>query len=141
MTKRLEKWISCIIEGLDEHVDEETRREILERCGRQCQSQSLIKKAQSIYRKSKNVDEFLDEFKKVYKQLHREGDKVYIIYPKCYCSFVNKIPPVELSATYCNCSRGWARALFEGVLGKPVEVIIEKSIVNGDDECRFRLVL
>ncbi|NIO36417.1 hypothetical protein GTO27_01795 [Candidatus Bathyarchaeota archaeon] len=141
MTKRLEKWISCIIEGLDEHVDEETRREILERCGRQCQSQSFIKKAQSIYRKSKNVDEFLDEFKKVYRQLRREGDNVYIIYPKCYCSFVNKIPHEKLSATYCNCSRGWAKALFEGVLGKSVEVIMEKSIVNGDDECKFRLVL
>ncbi|MCK4478878.1 hypothetical protein KAU88_10215 [Candidatus Bathyarchaeota archaeon] len=54
---------------------------------------------------------------------------------------MNKIPPRKLSATYCNCSRGWAKELFEGVLGRPVGVIMEKSIIKGDDQCRFRIVL
>jgi predicted hydrocarbon binding protein len=54
---------------------------------------------------------------------------------------VNKILKGKLSATYCNCSRGWAKALFEGVLGKSVEVIMEKSIVSGDNQCKFRIML
>ena len=114
---------------------------ILEQCGRQCQSQNFVKKARSIYKRSKNIDEFLNEFGKVYKNLHKERDNVYIIYPKCYCSFVNKIPPEKLSSTYCNCSRGWVKELFEGALGRPVEVDMEKSIVNGDDQCKFRILL
>lgn len=141
MAGRTEKWIACLIAGLDKHVDEETRANVLEQCGRQCQSQSFIKKAQSLYQKSKSIDEFLGKFGKVYKHLHREGDKLYIIYPKCYCSHVNKIPPRKLSATYCNCSRGWAKALFEGALGRPVEVIMEESIVKGDKQCKFRIVI
>jgi len=138
---RTEKWIACLVSGLNEYVDEETRIKILEQCGRQCQSQSFIKKAKNIFQKSKNIDEFLDNFEQVYKHLHREGNKIYITYPKCYCSQVNKIPKGQLSGTYCNCSRGWAKALFEGALGRPVEVLMEESIINGDKQCKFRVVL
>jgi predicted ArsR family transcriptional regulator len=137
----MERWITCLIAGLDENVDEETRAKVLEKCGRQCIPQSFIKKARDIYGKSENMDEFLDKFGKLYEQLHREKDRLYIIYPKCYCSHVNKIPPETLSATYCNCSRGWAKALFEGVLGRPVEIILEESIVKGDKRCKFRIIL
>lgn len=137
----MEKWICQLIAGLDENVDKETLAKVLEQCGRQCQSQSFIKKARGIYEKSKNVDEFLDKFGKVYKHLHRQGDNVYIVYPRCYCSIVNKIPPATLSATYCSCSRGWAKALFEGALKRPVEVTMEQSIKQGDKQCRFKIIL
>jgi len=83
----------------------------------------------------------LEKLGRVYKHLHRKGKKVYIVYPKCYCSQVNKIPVGKLSETYCNCSRGWAKALFKGAIGRPVEVIKEKSIIGGDSECRFRIIL
>jgi predicted ArsR family transcriptional regulator len=141
MGGRTEKWIACLVAGLNEHVDEKTRALILEQCGRQCQSQSFIKKAKGIYQKSKDLDDFLEKFGQTYKHLRREGDRVYLVYPKCYCSQVNKIPKGKLSGTYCNCSRGWAKALFEGALGRAVEVKMEKSIVSGDNECRFRVML
>jgi hypothetical protein len=127
--------------GLNEHADKEILVKVLEQCGRQCQSASFIKKARSIYEKSENVDEFIANLSKVYKHLHREGDGIYLVYPKCYCSMVNKIPTGKLAAVYCNCSRGWAKALFEGALKKTVEVKLLKSIKRGDKECRFKIVL
>jgi predicted ArsR family transcriptional regulator len=141
MVGRTEKWITALINGLDKNVDEKTLAKILEQCGRQCQSQSFIKSAKSLYGKSKSTADFLDKLGKVYKHLHREGDKVYLVYPKCYCSQVNKIPKGKLSGTYCNCSRGWAKALFEGAMGRNVEVVKKKSIIDGDSECRFRIIL
>jgi predicted ArsR family transcriptional regulator len=141
MVGRTEKWIATLMDGLEKNVDQKTLAKILEQCGRQCQSKSFIKKARNLYEKSKSTDEFLDKMSKVYKHLHKEGGRVYLVYHKCYCSQVNKIPKGRLSGTYCNCSRGWAKALFEGALGRDVEVIKEKSIIGGDDECRFRIVL
>lgn len=138
---RTGKWIATLIDGLNEHVDEKTRATILEQCGRQCQSPAFIKKAKSIYQDSENIDDFLQKLKGVYKHLNIEGNKIYIVYPKCYCSQVNKIPKGKLSGSYCNCSRGWVKALFEGALGRPVEVTMEKSIINGNDQCRFRIGL
>jgi len=141
MAEHTENWITNLMDGLDNNVDKETIIKILEQCGRQCQSQSFIKKAKAIYEKSKNTDDFLNKLAQVYKHMHREGNKVYIVYPKCYCSQVNKIPKGKLSGTYCNCSRGWAKALFEGATGKPVEVNMKKSIINGDDQCKFEVIL
>ncbi len=141
MSKRMEKWIDSLLNSLDKNTDEKTRAKILEQCGRHCQSQSFVKKARRIFQQAKNVDEFIEKLSQTYKHLHREGGNVYITYPRCYCSFVNKIPPKKLSWTYCNCSRGWAKELFEGALGHPVEVILEKSIVHGDDQCKFRILL
>ena len=141
MVGRTEKWITVLMDGLDKNVDKKTLAELLEQCGRQCQSQRFIEKAKSLYAKSKSTDEFLDRLGKVYKHLHREGGRVYLVYPKCYCSQVNRIPKGKLSGIYCNCSCGWAKALFEGALGRDVEVIKEKSIIGGDSECRFRIVL
>lgn len=141
MSKRMERWIVRLIAGLDEHVDEETRARVLEQCGRECISQSRIKKAKAIYNKTKDLDEFLEKLEDVYDVLHREGDNVYFIYPRCYCSHVNKIPLGQLSSTYCNCSRGWVKALFEGALERAVEVIMEESIIKGDEQCKFRIKL
>jgi len=141
MVGRTEKWITTLMSGLEKNVDEKTLARILEQCGRQCQSQSFIKKAKGLYEKSESIDDFLEKLGRAYKHLHREGEEVYIVYPRCYCSQVNKIPKGKLSGKYCNCSRGWAKALFEGALGRPVEVIMEKSIINGDSECKLRVRL
>jgi predicted ArsR family transcriptional regulator len=141
MAGRTQKWIANLIDGLDANVDEKTTAKILEQCGRHCQSESFVKKAKNIYEKSKNTDDFLEKLGRIYKHLHVDGGKVYLIYPRCYCTQVNKIPKGKLSGTYCNCSRGWAKALFEGATGRTVEVIKEKSIINGDDQCKFRVIL
>jgi predicted hydrocarbon binding protein len=141
MVGRTEKWIATLMDGLDKNVDERTLSTVLENCGRQCQTQSLIKKARNIRQKSKSINDFLEKFQRVYKHLHRENNGVFVVYPRCYCSQVNKIPRGKLSATYCNCSKGWVKALFEGALGRPVEVIKEKTIISGDNQCRFKVVL
>ena len=141
MGGRNENWITTLMNGLSENVDEKTLAKVLEQCGRQCQSQSFIKKAKSIHQKSKSTEEFLDKLGKIFKHLHREGDKVYFVYPRCVCPRVNKIPKGKLAGIYCNCSRGWTRALFEGATGRSVEVAMEKSIIDGDDQCKFRIML
>lgn len=92
MVGRTEKWITALMDGLNQNVDEKTLAVILEQCGGQCQSQRFVKKARDIYQKSRSTDEFLKRLEQTYKHLHREGGKVYIVYPKCYCSQVNKIP-------------------------------------------------
>ena len=141
LPSRTQKWIVALMSGLDENVDEETIAKILEQCGRQCQTNALIKKAKRIYEETGSPDKFIEKFSRVYKHLHKEGENVYITYPRCYCSQVNKVPKGKISGTYCNCSRGWVKALFEGATGKPVDVKMEESIINGNDECRFRVMM
>jgi predicted hydrocarbon binding protein len=141
MTRHTEKWVKNLMTGLDEHVDEETCRLILERCGRECITKNVIEKAREVYSESEDLEEFLKNYSQVNRHLHLEDDGVYLVYPRCYCPTVKNMRPGQLSATYCDCSRGWAKALFEGATGRKVEVVREKSVVNGDGECRFRIIL
>ncbi len=138
--KHLHKWLKTLMEGLDNELDEETKVKILENCGRNCIPRSFASKAKNCNKEAKNVDEFLERLGKVWKHVHREDGDVYVVYEKCYCPIV-KTYSGELSSTWCNCSRGWTKELFEEALGKPVKVVLEKSVRQGDKECRFRVHL
>jgi len=134
------KWIRNLIEGLDARVDEKTKVEILEKCGRACIPRSFITKAKACKKGAKDTDEFLDNLGQVWEHFHRDGDGLYVVYEECYCPLVNK-DSEKLSRTFCNCSRGWIKELFESVLEKVVEVELEKSIKAGDDTCKFKVLL
>ena len=143
---KTEKWIVNLVAGLDKYADEETRLKIFEECGRKCWLSERGRarspeKLRAIYKKSKSLDDFLDRLAKIYKHLHREAGKVYIVYPRCLCSQVHRIPKGQLSGTYCNCAIGWVKALFEGAIERPVEVLLEESIVRGDKQCKLQVVL
>jgi predicted hydrocarbon binding protein len=126
--------------GLDEELDEQTKTKILENCGRTCIPRSFVKKAQDYKKKAKNTDDFLNSLGKAWKHLKRENNDVHVVYEKCYCPIV-KTHNGKLSPTWCNCSRGWIKELFESALEKSVDVVLEKSIMRGDDMCKFTVHL
>jgi len=51
-------------------------------------------------------------------------------------------PLVKVGRTpgdFCDCSRGWTQSAFSTVLGKPVAVEIEESVLRGGTRCSFRI--
>ncbi len=42
-------------------------------------------------------------------------------------------------AEFCDCSRGWTEAAYSTVLGKPVTVEVEESVLRGGKRCSFRI--
>ncbi|MFX1495453.1 MAG: DUF6144 family protein, partial [Promethearchaeota archaeon] len=44
---------------------------------------------------------------------------------------------VTLNSTFCYCSLGWVRIIFETLLKKSIEVKLIKSIGFGDKVCEF----
>ncbi len=62
----------------------------------------------------------------------------------CHCSFVrpylNEIPP-RLSPTFCWCGAGWYKRLWEGILGRPVQIEHGQSVLRGDERCTVLITL
>ena len=57
------------------------------------------------------------------------------MYKRCYCPSQE-----QLQADYpffCDCTRGWAAAVFEEALGHPVAVELVRAIGRGDKHCEF----
>ena len=138
--KLMQKWTNNLFTGLEESMGEKNLMEMLEECGRQCLTEHFKKTASSLRRKAKNDKEFLQELSKKWKALKPEKGGIFVVYPKCYCYVVGKFPGT-VPHSYCYCSRGWIRELFEYSLGRPVKVDIISTIKRGDRECRFRVRL
>ncbi len=140
MQKPKEQWLVDLLKEVDGCVDEERLVSILEHRGRACISNNYIKKAKAAANGARDIDEFLDNLAKAVRTLKREGDEIYIIYPKCYCHKIKGVVG-DVSHIYCSCSVGWVKEMFEQALDRPVEVRLEASILRGDKVCRLRVLL
>jgi predicted hydrocarbon binding protein len=131
--------ICGMMDVLDREVDEDTRRAIMEACGRHCIGASTLRTARRLHQEAQDLDELLSRLNAAHiggGHLRREGNVIHAAYDRCYCGSVNRARE-PLSATYCTCSCGWYRQLFETLLEQPVEVDLLASIAQGDERCRF----
>lgn len=131
--------IQSMMNILDREVDEKTRWKIMEACGRSCIGHSTLDKALHLQKKSKSLDDLLEQLNMARiggGHLQKEGEIIHASYDRCYCGSVSQTRE-PFSSTYCHCSCGWYRQLFETLLGKPVRVELLSSIIQGDDCCRF----
>ncbi|MFX0200337.1 MAG: hypothetical protein ACFFCW_29820 [Candidatus Hodarchaeota archaeon] len=131
--------LNSIIKGLDE-LDFETRQKIMEACGEAC---AHVDRSPEI---AKRIAEEVTEDDKILARVNEEilwcgtwtrrGNTIQSTCTECGCPLVrNKI--VDLSETFCYCSRGWVKKIFETVLKRPVTVELEKAIGRGERVCKF----
>lgn len=128
---------------LDQRVDEETRKQIMEACGRRCIGASTLERASRLKQTAPDLDHLLALLNEAHiggGSLQREGNTIHAAYDRCYCGSVSKTKEA-VSDTYCRCSCGWFRQLFETLLGRPVEVELVSSIISGGERCQFLIHL
>jgi predicted hydrocarbon binding protein len=149
--KKIAEWVKQAVEKLDSSVSEDARVRIMENCGYNCANvnKKVIQRAKARRSKFRSLDEFLAaEQKKPMSgtRLVREGNTLTQFYTpraftrpmRCYCSLFRGLPDNEtVSSTYCNCSKGFVKKFWEGVLEKPVTVDLVQSAISGASECRF----
>lgn len=134
--KFFENWLTKMMENLEENFEKDDRIKLMEECGRNCAKggavQALKKAADG------NFDKMLITLKKWLGEdnVKKNGDKVEVIFSKCYCHLLEK-GPEKLPETYCYCSQGWIKEMFESVVNKPVQVTIHETVKRGGDKCRF----
>jgi predicted hydrocarbon binding protein len=136
-TKFVHDWILNLMNSMDQNLEEKEKTRLLEDCGRACARSHAQKEAAKL---RGDLDGWLGVMKKWVgpKNVQKEKNAVQVTYSQCYCPLVKDIPPL-LSETYCHCSRGWLKEVFETVVEKPVEVKLEDSIMRGGKECRFTI--
>lgn len=135
--------IQEMMEFLDQEVTPDKRKELMRACGLSCIGASTLKKAGKLMEQAADLDDLLSLLNKAHiggGHLNRKGNIIQAKYQRCYCGSVSKTK-TEFSPTYCQCSCGWYRHLFETILKRPVRVELLSSIIQGDDCCRFDINL
>jgi len=144
-----EEWLQKFMGVLDENLDEQTRYKVMECNGKVCMTSYLKKSGQTI--KPISFEKFAEWVKKNVKDgsLRIEGNSIYYAYMEnyqgkpapeefCLCPFVES-KPAGLSPTFCQCSVGYVREYFTQVLGQPVKVTLQESVLRGGKRCRFKV--
>lgn len=133
--KFLHGWLSSLMSGMDKNLETEKKIALLEGCGRACASRHAL---QAALRCKGDLEGWLDQLRKWVgaANVTRDGNKVGVVYDKCFCVLVQNLPPLN-TATFCNCSRGWLSEVFSAVLEKPVAVELKDSIMMGGKRCHF----
>lgn len=137
--KFTQRWVKNLMDSMDAHLDEEAKIALMESCGRACARVGPIRSAEAC---QGDLDRLLSTLGKWIGKgnVRRDGNVVHIVYTKCLCHLVAEGPP-RLPHTYCYCSRGWLKEMFETVVGKPVDVDLINSIKRGGQQCSFTVQL
>ena len=163
-------WVQGALERLNAVVGEDaTRRRILNHCAHRF-PQPRIEKLRAEYARLKNVDALLELMRadqsvgggSWYGSPVREGNVIYNIndpaspeeyqraqtetekrVARCFCPIVRFAIQngKALSPSFCNCSAGYTRQLYEGIFQQPVRVEILESVLQGDERCRYAIHL
>ncbi len=136
----LREWVAALLSSADTLLDDAKKEKLLESCGRTCAVHyGSIKAAQSIAKSTAKIDDLV---KQVNEKISwcgkwvRKKDTISSICTSCGCPLVRE-GLVTLSPIFCNCSRGYVKAVFEVILGRPVIVDLEQAIGRGDRICRY----
>lgn len=133
------KWASKVCEFLEESYDEDTIGRIRSSCS--CEDGTTkAAKIKSYLRTAKNIAEFAEIFnsKETYARIETDGESLLFIYPTCYCSYVKRVDQ-NISKTWCYCTLGYAKSLFEKVFEAPVKAELLESIKTGGKQCVVRI--
>jgi hypothetical protein len=133
------RWVKDLIDHADTQLTEPQRRALLEARGRSCAKSGAARRAEPFKGK---LDEFVADVQAHLGKdaVSREGNLVSVTYPRCLCPLVADFQE-PLSASYCFCSAGWLKEVYETVSEKPVTVAILETVKRGGQRCRFEVRL
>ena len=146
-------WVKRLIRNLDTGWDEESRKKLLQSCGKTCH-QGYLESTGNPPSPGLSLEKFTELLSKPNGMTFAEvkENRVMLSYvnrvegqnhslEKCLCPMVAS-GPEGLSGTYCQCSAGYVRNLFEWGLGKTVkQVNLIESLKSGGKTCRFEIVV
>ncbi|MCP4552932.1 MAG: hypothetical protein GY834_13025 [Bacteroidetes bacterium] len=140
------KWINTVLHQMSK-IEEIQAITALENCGRECLKSSdsfrEIEKLRDEIKDKDNIDLLFDTYKeKIYKNspcLYKDDTNIYLEYQNCGCGMVTNGGVID--SFLCNCTVGYTKQIFETLFGKPVNVQLLKSILNGDSICKQKISL
>ncbi len=134
------EWAQQQCTFLSEHFDNETVKDIRMDCA--CGPElGKGKKLKNLYEKENDLGLFVERANKLNQgfSLQYDGEFVYLIYPQCYCSCVKRFD-TALPVTWCYCTLGYTKKMFECIFDKEVQVELLSSVKQGDSVCKIKII-
>jgi predicted hydrocarbon binding protein len=127
-------WVKSTMKRLEDHFDKPIVKQIRMTC--QCgygidEKLALVKE---LVAASSSLEEFASQDKAKAAGLFCQNGKLYLQFPFCPCPMLADVDKLA-TATWCQCTTGYSKVLFEKAFDCEVIVELLKSIKMGDDIC------
>ena len=153
--EKAESWIKSMVDNLDRLLDDGTKREIMNACGRACFIDAYGI-ADDRKPSAERAQAYLSLLAKNGMDVRRDGDTITVLYKwgtkqnpyglsmregYCMCPIAESGLP-GLSETFCECSAGYVKEGLERATGMSVVAVdVFESLLRGGKNCRFKVTL
>lgn len=132
-------WVKSAMTRLEKRFDPSAVKKI--RMGCQC-GYAMDEKVTLVKDLMKNVssmEEFANQSKARDAGLSCKDGALYLQFPFCPCPMLANVDRLETN-TWCQCTTGYSKVLFEKVFNCTVDVELLKSVKMGDDICLMKII-
>ncbi len=137
------EWIRNAVQRLEKEVGKATAKRVMQACGMKCCGPTQQKRVKQLMKESKSVEELLAKLNEAGigggRLKLKNKNTIVGGYDWCYCGRVKQTQKPFPTDTYCHCSTGWYKSLFEAAFDNPVKVRLRQSILQGADSCEFEI--
>jgi len=138
-------WVKNTMKRLAGHFDPTTVKKIRMNCQCGYAMDEKLAFLKDLMAGATNIDEFanMEDFANNDKAraagLYYQDNHLYLQFPFCPCPMLAEVERLD-DLTWCQCTTGYSKVLFEKAFGCQVDVELLKSVKMGDDRCLMRIV-
>lgn len=139
-TENNSSWVKSAMERLESKFDYETIKKIRMNC--QCgygmdEKLALVKELMS---NATNIEAFTKSEKAKAAGLFCKEGELFLQFDACPCPMLAEVEKLKTN-TWCQCTTGYSKVLFEKAFACNVDVELLKSIKMGDKVCLMKITL
>lgn len=133
------EWVKNTMQRLEDSFDKSTVKRIRMNC--QCgygmdEKLTLLNELMDL---SSSLEEFASYDKAKAAGLSFHNGELYLEFPYCPCPMLNEVDKLKTN-TWCQCTTGYSKVIFEKAFGCEVDVELIKSVKMGDDICLMKII-
>lgn len=133
-------WVKSTMRRLENKFDFETVKTIRMNCHCGYGMEEKLALVKELMAASTNIEEFTSSEKAKAAGLFSKDGELFLQFWGCPCPMVAEVDQLE-SSTWCQCTAGYSKVLFEQAFDCKADVELLKSIKMGDPACLMKIVL
>lgn len=132
-------WVKNTMQRLEKRFDSDTIKTIRMNCQCGYAMDEKLKLVQDLMEGANSFEGFANNEQAQAAGLSYVDGELYLQFAFCPCPMLAQVDKLETD-TWCQCTSGYSKVLFEKAFGCPVDVELLKSIKMGDDCCLMKII-
>lgn len=132
-------WVNSTMKRLEEKFDKRTVKKIRMNCQCGYGIDEKIKLVKELVKESSSLEELGNLKRAKEAGLFYKDNNLFLQFNFCPCPMLTEVEKLE-SYTWCQCTTGYSKKLFEAAFECEVDVELLKSIKVGDERCLMKII-